>query len=538
MPSDPSGAAPPPPPPGGSWPPATGGSSPPPGDAGFTIPRALHPASIVLGVPLRQLVQGLVLPAVIGAGAGPGFGFAAIVVGLLLLVTGVGRVLAWRRFRFSFDGEVLRVDEGVVSRNHRALDVARIQQVEVERSLASRLLGLATLRVETAGGSGEAEIELRVVPEADAVALREAIRAGREAALGPSADTGRDADLAGGPARAEAAGHEVIRMSIGRIVLAAVTGSRLLVLPAVLAASLQFLGDATELGGGTLDPETVGRRILALGLVGIVLVLIPASFLSATAAGLLRDWRWTMRRVDDDLHISRGLLSTRESVLPLARVQLVEVQRNWVRRGLGVAAIRVHSAGGSSGDDRRVTIPLVRDEEVDRLVGALLPGVAGVPMLRAHPSAARRRAVFRWVRASLLPAAALLALPGLVGPLRGLGAVLPFTAALLGLVEYGQLAHGRSDRVLAARSGALSVTTGLAPLVKVQGVTRTASPFQRRLGLATLTAHVAGPGGDLTVLDLGADAATTLHRGLIVAASDAVVPASTPLSPNAPGSVW
>jgi putative membrane protein len=485
----------------------------------------------VLGIPLRQVIQGIIFPAVIGASAGPGLRFAVIIVVVLLAVTAVSRVLLWQRFRFSFDGEVLRVDSGLLSRNHRALDVARIQQVEIDRSLVQRLVGLSTLRVETAGGSGESEVELRVIPEDDATRLRAAVRASKAAILG----AGRSTTGAGAGTAVEGVpedttdedaeqGRVVVRVGVRRIVLAAISGSRLLVLPAILAASLQFFGEATELGGDALDPEALAQRALALGFVAIVALLIPASFVAATVVGVLRDWDWTMRRVDDDLHVSRGLLSTRASVLPLARVQLVEVQRNWIRRAFGFATIRVHSAGGSGSDDRRVTVPLVRDEEVDGLVAELLPGVAGVPPLTRHPSAARRRAVFRWVRAALIPAAALLFFPNLIGELRVLGALLPVVAVVLGLVEYGQLAHGMTDRVLAGRSGALSVTTGLAPLVKVQGVTRSASPFQRRLHLASLTAHVAGPGGDLGILDLGEDDAGPLHTALVIAAADPYVP--------------
>lgn len=543
MPSEPPGV----PPPGAPRPPPTPPGAPPPppgwpGAAGpaprpdFAAPRALHPASIVLGIPFRQLIRGLIFPALIGASAGPGLRFVFVIVGVLLVMTLIGRVLAWQRFRFSFDGEVLRVDEGVLSRNHRALDVARIQQVEVDRSLAARVLGLATLRVETAGASGEPEVELRVIPEADADALRTAVRVSKAQLTGTATSGAQagdlDADGEPAPHRAAAPDREVVSVGLTRIILGSVTGSRLLVLPAVLAASLQFVGDATELGGGTLDPETLVRRLVALGVVAIVALLIPASFVVASAAGVLRDHGWTMRRIDDDLHVSRGLLSTRQSVVPLARVQLIEVQRNWVRRALGFAVIRVHSAGGG-GDDSRVTIPLVRSDEVDRLVRELLPGVGGVPALWSHPPNARRRAVFRWIRASVVPAAALLLVPGLSGQLRVLGAALPFVAAVLGLVEFSQLAHGRTDRVLASRSGALSVTTGLAPLVKVQGVTQRASWFQRRLGLATLTAHVAGPGGDLTVLDLGARRGTELRHGLVIAAADPVVPKELAEAPEA-----
>lgn len=520
-------------------------------------PRKLHPASVVLGVRLRQLLQGAVVPAFAGAAAGPGLQVYGAILAGLLLVGLVVRILAWRRFRFTFDGEVLRVDEGVLRRSHRSLDVARIQQVELDRSLLQRALGLASLRVETAGASSEPEVELRVLREQEARALRAAVRAGKARASGddtvPADDeVGADDDRATGHATGTDAegdrdreGRHILHVRPGRLVLAAVTGSQLLVLPAVLAGALQFLGNGDD---GILDVTVILRGALELGIFVLVALLIPAALLSAIVVGLLRDYDWTMRRVDDDLHVSRGLLSTREAVLPLARVQKVEIKRNGFRRLLGYAAVRIHSAGGS-GDDRRVTVPLLHVDDVGGLLPEVLPGVETVPELSRHPRNARRRAVFRWVRDSLwvaVPLALLTFLPVDALPLPELADHTPLIAAgllvvavLFGLLEYGHLAHGTTERVVASRFGAVSITTGLAPLVKVQGVTTRSSWFQRRLGLATVTAHVAGPGGDLDVLDCGREAAGDLHRELVVHAADPVVPevlaaadTGVPVGPN------
>lgn len=508
--------------------------------------RKLHPASVVLGVSLRQLLQGIVVPAFAGAAAGPGLQVYGAVLAGLLLVGLVVRVLAWRRFRFSFDGEVLRVDEGVLRRSHRSLDVARIQQVELERSLLQRALGLAALRVETAGASSEPEVELRVLREAEARELRAAVRTGKARATGRSGPG--EAGEAGGP-RTPTAGERpdgpvataepdderstepILHVGVGRLVLAAITGSQLLVLPAVLAGALQFLGDGDD---GLIDVTSLLRGALELGIVALVALLIPAALLSAIVVGVLRDFDWTLRRVDDDLHVSRGLLSTREAVLPLARVQKVEIKRNGFRRLLGYAAVRIHSAGGS-GDDRRVTVPLLHVDDIDPLLPEILPGVTAVPDLVRHPRNARRRAVFRWVRDSLWIAVPLTVatfvpddafpLPELADRTPWIAAGLVVVAAVFGLLEHAHLAHGTSERVVASRFGAVSVTTGLAPLVKVQGVTTRSSWFQRRLDLVTVTAHVAGPGGDLDVLDCGADEGRTLHAELTVHAADPVVPA-------------
>lgn len=514
----------------------------------FATPQRLHPASVVLGINLRQLIQALLFPVLAGFAAGGVFmlGFL-LVAGMLGLVV---RVLAWQRFTFSFDGEVVRVEEGVLSRHHRALDVARIQQVELDRSALQRLLGLAALRIETAGSSSEVEVELRVLPDADAVALREAVRASRAAALtGDGADAKADA-----AASVDVAVTEIVRIPLGHVVLAAVTGAQLLVFPALLAASFQFLGDLTTayleraleqlIQTGLVAPDelTVGPGWTTVTL--FALATVALSFLTAVVVGVLREARFTVTRVEDDLHLTRGLLSTRDSVVPLRRVQLVEVQRNWARRLLGFATIRIHSAGGSGDASRRVAIPLVTDDRVDELLSALLPEVPGVPPLTAHPPTALRRAILRWVRPALvLPGAVWLAwavLPaGLrsavawVEPARWYVLALPVVAGLLGAVEYRQLAHGLTDRVVAARHGALSVTTALAPVVKVQGASMRRSYFQRLLGLATVTAHVAGPGGDVQVLDAGVEAAARLQRELTAHAASPAVIELVPAHPDA-----
>ncbi len=490
----------------------------PPDRADFREPRQLHPASILLGIPIVQFVQAVLVP-VVATLAAPWF----VTAGLLMVVAVVGltiRILDWRMRTFSFDGEVLRVDHGVLSRNHRSLDVGRIQQVEIQRGAIQRLIGLAAIRVETAGSASEPEVDLRVLPEADAVALRQAVRASQERLAGRPSDDDRTEAIRG---------REVLKVPIVHVVIAAVTGARLLVLPAVIGGALQFAGNQlgpfidgaidrmVQLGLAGETPAVAGPdwRLIAIGTALVLLLTIAA----AIVTGVLRDGNFRIRRIDDDLHVSRGILATRESVVPLRRVQLVEVKRNWLRRVLGFATIRIRSGGGSAEGDGRVTVPLLHAERIDDLLGELLPGVPGVPALRAHPPAALRRALFRWLRPAALILAAVWVVPEFVGILDidlvsrvrpWLLLLLPVNGALA-YVEYQHLAHGVTELSVAARSGALSITTSIAPVVKVQAVTSARGIFQRRLGLTTLLAHVAGPGAVVAVMDAGRDDAAALH---------------------------
>lgn len=503
-------------------------SDPPPQAGSFTPPRRLHPASVLLGLNLRQLVQLFVFP----VAASPAGARAALIA--LAIVGAIGlilRVLAWQRFHYSFDGEVLRVDAGVFSRHHRALHVNRIQQVDVDRSVLQRVLGLAALRIETAGASGEVEVELRVVGDEEARALHVAIRAGKARAQPPTTAAGAERDES---ERLEPRRREVLRLPLRHVVLASVTGVRLLVFPAVIGGAFEFVGENLEAWLQTALEGLVGRGLpgrqdllaapVSLGL--IAAAVVGLWLITAIVVGVLRDANFRIEQVEEDLHVSRGLLSTRDSVLPLRRIQLVQVHRNWLRRLFGYAAARVYSAGGSAEGDRRVDIPLLAVPAVDAVIRLLYPGAAGVPKLDSHPRSAMRRAIFRWLR----PAAALVAAVWLLPlrwfePLRAPALVMLPAAVVLGIGEYRQLAHGVTARIVASRRGVLNITTSLAPLVKVQAVTTRADWFQRRLDLATVRVHIAGPGGDVEVLDAGTDSARALHARLTEHAAD-------------PASVW
>ena len=513
----------------------------PPEVGRFTEPRRLHPASVVLGIPLAQLIQILIVPVFAGFAAGGLFSlfFLAIAGALGLIV----RVLDWQFRRFSFDGEVLRVDHGVLSRNRRSLDVARIQQVEIQRTAVARLFGLAAIRVETAGSASEPEVDLRVIPEDDAVALRSAVRTMQLRLSATEGGEPGDVD--------EPTTHHVLSVPMKHVVISSVTGARLLVLPAVIGGLFQFVGQQvgnfvnqiTEFlveRGLTVTDAGLGAgpdwSVVAVGTAVVVLLSVVA----AIVVGVFRDGRFRIERYDDDLHISRGLISTRESVVPLRRIQLVEVNRNWLRRLLGYATVRIRSAGGSTGGDGRVNVPLLPDGQIDELLTEVLPNVPGVPPLRSHPPEALRRTLFRWLRPAAVTIAVVWLAPVVVEALdvrvvdwlRYLVLALLPINAVLAVVEYRQLAHGLTALVLASRRGALSLSTRLAPVVKVQAVTTRRSPFQRHLGLSTLIAHVAGPGASVEVMDAGEGDAAELHESLSAHAASPI-----PVVPEDPAAI-
>ena len=514
----------------------------------------LHPVSVLIGVPLVQIVRALVIPAFAVIAGGRGGDRTPL---LLLLVLTVGltvRVLAWQRFRWSFDGQVVRVEQGVLSRSRRVVGVDRVQQVELDRPFVQRLLGVATLRVDTAGSDAGPEIELRVLPLDDALALRAALQPAQRADAGEQAGEQEEPVTSGRPRE-----EEILRLPLRRVALASVTGVQLLLAPALLVGLLQLAGDRVddlldaaaawllELQAGAPAP---GLRTWLAG----AAALIVASVVTTLVVAVVRDGGFVVLRAGDDLVLRRGLLGTRESTVPLRRVQVVRVTANPLRRALGVASLRIHSAGGSSGGGeggsgagRRAVIPLIAADEVEGLLADLLPDFTTLPELRAHPIAARRRALWRrlrglggwfvpgalgWAVLAGAPPGLDLPVPDAVARLLArdgaawsvplvLGALLVAAQVLFAREEHRALAHGSDRDIVVARHGTLSRTLSVAPLARLQGVTRLRSFFQERRSLATVRAHVAGPGGDVVVLDAALDDAEALRSILEDAAAGA-----------------
>lgn len=489
-----------------------------------TTPHQLSPLSMVAGIDPRSLVFGAI--AILSAGPG------ALVILPVLAVVAVVQVLQWQAFRYGFDGSVVRVQQGVLQQRTRSISIARIQQVEVDQPLLHRMVGLAVLRLETASEGGETEVELNGVGLQEAERLRAALRPATTAAR---AADGEDDGTAAAPLPTTT----VLRVPHRDLALSAVTGVQLLALPAALAVLVDMVLDVGA-------EDDVGQTVVGLAQGGgiAVLVLLGGAFalVAAVVAAVLRDGGYRVDLRGDDLLIRRGLLTTRETVLPRHRVQLVEVRQNWLRRALGVCAVHVRSAGGGAATDdaRRIQVPLVRTgADLDRLLEAVLPGRPHGSRFHSHSRAARRRSVVRATRRFglvALPLAAVALALHIVGSELGDAPVglpwqLPAGVAMglvllgpvLGLAEYGHLAHALGEKVVASRHGALGVTTSFAPLARVQGVDQTDSPFQRRLDLSSVAGHLAGGGATTTivVLDVDRDTAVRLREALTAAASQA-----------------
>lgn len=77
----------------------------------------------------------------------------AVAFVLCLILTYVWARLSYRFYRYELTEDGFRKERGVISKKYVTIPYARIQNVDINRGILARLLGLSDLHIQTAGAS-------------------------------------------------------------------------------------------------------------------------------------------------------------------------------------------------------------------------------------------------------------------------------------------------------------------------------------------------------------------------------------------------
>lgn len=488
----------------------------------------LHPLSIPFRVVTRGI--GLAWPLLIGGVAFSG-GDPLLTAGVVVLaVLGLAVLVAWevayhRRFEYELTRESLDIRSGVFSRREREIPLRRVQNVDVTRSFVARILGLAEVDVETAGG-GSTEANLRFVGREEAERLQTEVRERRARLRQREADEAAATAEEAGEASEEAAEavpekETLFELSQRDLALYGILSFDPRLLSAV-AALVPFVAPTFDGTGGL---ATLGWVVLGVIAVLGALVLWAAS----AAARMVRFYGFRLWRVGDDLRYERGLFQRRDGTIPLSKLQTVAVEENVLMRRYDYASLAVETAGYSPGSSpsggSEAAIPIAPRQDVFDLAQTLEP--FDDFDLSRPPERARKRYVRRYLIVGALAVAAGFLVSRFV-------VTFPWYA----LVPLLALAWPAATRAHANRgydigsSHAVTQTgfwrrsTRVVPYDRVQTVIQRQTVFQRRWDLSTVIVDTAGSrsisAGDAAAYDRDSGEATDLSGRVRDSALDAV----------------
>ncbi len=458
--------------------------------------KGLAPSSLLINLlpDLWRTVRGLwwVIPAMWASGSIQ----SAMDLSFLLFFFGlsVSRTVArYLSLRYRTHAGRLELTDGIVFRQHRTIDPARVQHMEITRNLLHRLTGLVELRIDTAGESGS-EGQLSGLPEAEARRLQRFLSrtASPPASPGlkPSTPDLRTSAL-------ELIGYG---LSIGRVGAALVAGTLL----------MEYLA--------VLSPRTFGGALSQLSpplLAGFLLIGTVASFGLSAGSALVRFYGLQLTRTARGIQVEAGLFTRTSVEIPRDKVQLVRVTEPWLRRLLGFGSLHVETAGSVLPDEAGVaseaSLPMVETQALHWATTLVIPGLDvdpwSAPLRPAAPRALVRalaRALLRWTGISALiawqtgsPLAMLLLLPGL----------------LLAAWDWRRQGWLVTPHAIIVRSGIFERRTVLLDRNKIQSVHLRQGLLMRLAGLARVSVWVAG--ASVTLPELTEEECNQIFEGLV-----------------------
>lgn len=428
--------------------------------------------------------------------------------------------LSWRFHSFRITDEAVESRSGIVFRQHRRAPLDRIQSVNLQRPLLARALGLTEVDVQTAGQGGK--VALSYLGYRDAKEVRERIL--RRAAASRSATPGEALPhgeaLPGGAAAPQgSAAPQRVTVSQGAAAPLAPTG---------LSPELdQRLGDFIDadiddeaMAAGTLVTVPPGRLIgsvllgwefatLAFLSVGaaiagfaaepfLLTLLIPFA-LAAAGIGFRqfnRGWAFTLSRGADAVRVGAGLTATHTETIPFGRIHAVQARQPLLWRPFGWWQVRITTAGhsvsqGGQGAIGNLVLPVGLEADVVRVIETILPAPEASLAPQAiddpevDPAPERSAARDAALRDALTGRGA-----GFVAAGPRSGIVLWFARSRTGL----RLDGAGTGTTLRLRTGALTRSLSVIPVVRMQSLLLHRPLLHRALGLATLQTHtVLGP---------------------------------------------
>lgn len=415
---------------------------------------------------------------------------------------------------------------GVFQKKLLSVPRSRIRSVDVEAGVMHRLLGLSIVRIGTGqrAGSGHDsnKFELNALSTALVPDLRAALLAGAQQARG--------LQTPGAPASnvTEPVDTEIGHWEPSWVRYAPFSFTGIAIIAAIIGISFQYgIGTAVAKSSAVSDSfDSLESLGIALMVVIALVVLLVLSSALACVQYLIAFGNMKLTDNGRILHVSHGLLKTRQTTLDRARLRGTTLKEPLLLRlARGARLDAIMTGVSAEKKESSLLLPQGPRREAERVMATVIGDSrqASTPLI-PHGPAARRR---RYTRALFLATVAFLvcvacAASGVHVPIYAwFGvAVLAIGGAALAYDRYHGLGHAVLPGWLITRSGSLDRQRHSLESEGVIGWTVRETFFQRRAGVATVVAATPAGTGSYEVIDLPAENAWALIEAVTPGGGD------------------
>lgn len=400
------------------------------------------------------------------------FIFFAIILGVAFAFG----FIAWRRFSYSVTDDALYLEYGIFKRTKRTISKNRIQSIDLTETIVHRMFNLVKVQIETAGGGPNAEASLQAVTLVEGSNLREVLKNG----VGSKEEV------------KEKKQFTIKKITMPRLAFAGLTSGGVgIVLGFFVAVLLEFEDLVSEKMYNRVFEWLSSTSIFILLLLGLILVTII--WLLGVLWVMIRYGGFTIKRMDNELLITRGLLERKQVTIPLHRIQAIGIEENIFRQPFGYATVFAEIAGSrAEGEllDSTVLFPLLHKREIPNFVRTFLKEFSFEEEQLRWKKPTERAIPFYLIRSSFIFLLAGLVVYAFFPKFVWIPITFFVLSIILGWFNYKDAGYILMDERLIIRYRFIKRVTIQLYHNRIQAFEKRQNAFQKKLGLASMQVSI------------------------------------------------
>jgi putative membrane protein len=412
-----------------------------------------------------------------------------------LVILAIFAYFSYLNFTFFIDEEnnEFVINEGIFNKTKTAIQLEKIQQVNINQSLIQKIIGVYAVEVDTAG-SAKKEGSIKAISHQLALELKARLLENeKKAVLDENLDTDAEPIALEDP-------KPFIKIGLLTLLKIGITSNYLrsigllLLFYSTVQENLRNFSEKDYLDGSQFEnyfsKQSILQGILTVGLVLIFIVLIVN-----IVRTVVKFYDFTISKQTGSLLLSFGLFNTKSTIIKPEKVQITTITRNFFQRKMDILEMKIQQASSSEVESQKnvIEIPGCSETEKNEILKLIFDAIPekGI-MLKPN----WRKLVFSLFLSIVLPLSFYFGFGYYLEPLAFdyvfLAVGYTIFAALLVFFGYLNNRLFVNEDYIIIQSGAWDVDNRIIEIGKIQALTTSQLFWHKNPDIGSLTIHTAG----------------------------------------------
>ncbi|MEV5039087.1 PH domain-containing protein [Peribacillus frigoritolerans] len=387
-------------------------------------------------------------------------------------------ILKWYTYKYQIKDGTLYITSGLVSKSYRTVPLHKVQNVQQHTTLFHKIFRLTSLTFETGMTRDQGSVPFEMISRKEAERLEGEYASKQELPVIDISEERIAEDM-------EPAIEKTIHFTPSKhdVLKASFTSLSFLALIPILATLYNTLDDFIDL------ENTEGLLAKLLDTWWITTIVIAGLICVAVAFGIVSTFvkygKYEISSDQERIYIKKGVLDESAFSIRKEKVQAVEITQSIIKRVLGLAEVKLISAG-STGDEELETNTLYPFLSIERAYGMVEEILPAYKVERSMRSLSKQAFKIRMLRPSFFWILSTLAIYYFKPSLWYISLILLVLIYTLRIMDYKNSRYLLNDEFIQFKSGSLETSLFITKRSKVIQIEVERSKLQKFFGLATI----------------------------------------------------